>query len=124
MSRKKVGERGVGRRRGILVNNWRIPKKTQASDFLINCSNNVIQYLVAKYMAYLKFLCKILNELDLDIWNILTKYTKAKKERNIFYERHEFTVTYILLNKKTINILVDDKILKYLAYTLIVTFKI
>lgn len=64
------------------------------------------------------------NELDLDVWGILPKYIKAKKERKIFYERHEFTVTYILLNKKTMNNFADDKILKYLAYKLIVTFKI
>lgn len=31
---------------------------------------------------------------------------------------------YILLNKKTIKMFADHKILKYLAYTLIVTFKI
>lgn len=48
-------------------------------------------------MTYFKFLCKIFNELDLDIRGILPKYTKAKKERMIFYERHEFTVTLYLI---------------------------
>lgn len=50
---------------------------------------------------------------------------KQKRKKDILWKTWIYSyITYILLNKKTMNNFADDKILKYLANTLIVTFKI